>query len=102
MSQQRGDKIRHARAQGLLHTNGHVLPPLLSVSGGGGSGFIDSTTLVSTTVSSTFTITNGGTKSVVGDTLNFNYTGTGGGSGVVATVATVSSGVITINRHYSN
>ena len=76
--------------------SGYALPPTLSISGGGtGSGFAGSTTLTSTTVSSTFTITNGGTNYVVGDVLNFNYTGTGGGGGVVATVASVSSGVIT-------
>ena len=64
--------------------------------GGGGSHFTAYTTLTSTSASSTFTITSGGTGYVVGDTLNFNYNGTGGGSGVIETLATVSSsGVIT-------
>ena len=80
---------------GLVGGSSYALPPSLTVSGGGGSNFSGYTTLTSTTVSSTFTITSGGTGYVVGDTLNFNYTGTGGGSGVIATVGTVSSGVIT-------
>ena len=79
----------------LVGGSGYALPPTLSVSASSGSNFAGYTTLSSTAVSSTFTITNGGTGYVVGDTLNFNYTGTGGGSNVVATVGSVSSGVIT-------
>ena len=77
--------------------SGYALPPTLSISGGGGgSNFAGSTTLTATTLSSTFNIVDGGTGYIVGDTLNFNYTGTGGGSGVVASVSSVStSGVIT-------
>jgi hypothetical protein len=75
----------------------YALPPTLTITGGGANstGFIGSTTLTATSVSSTFTITNGGTGYAVNDVLNFDYTGTGGGSGVVAKVLTVSSGVIT-------
>jgi len=79
----------------LVGGSGYALPPTLSVSATSGSNFAGYTTLSSTAVSTTFTITNGGTGYVVGDTLNFNYTGTGGGSNVVATVGSVSSGVIT-------
>ena len=77
--------------------SGYALPPTLSITGGGtySAGFVGSTTLTATSVSSTFTITNGGTGYAVNDVLNFDYTGTGGGSGVVAKVSTVSSGVIT-------
>lgn len=69
--------------------SGYALPPTLSVTGGNGSNFAGTTTLTATTVSSTFTITSGGQNYAVGDALNFNYTETGGGSGVIATVATV-------------
>ena len=71
--------------------SGYALPPTLTVTGGNGSNFAGSTTLTSTTVSSTFTITSGGKNYAIGDALNFNYTGTGGGSGVIATVATVGT-----------
>ena len=84
---------------GVVGGSGYALPPLLTVSGGGGTGFVGSTSIINTSVSSTFTITNGGTGYAVGDVLNFNYTGTNngnGGSGVVATVGSVNgSGGIT-------
>ena len=74
----------------------YALPPTITATNAGnGSNFAGYTTLTSTTVSSTFTITSGGTGYAVNDALNFSYTGTGGGSGVVAKVASVSSGVIT-------
>ena len=75
--------------------SGYALPPLITATNGVGSNFAGYTTLAATTLSSTFTITSGGTGYAVNDTLNFNYTGTGGGSNVVAKVSTVSSGVIT-------
>ena len=77
--------------------SGYALPPLISISNAGsGSGFTGYTTLTATTVSSTiYTIVNGGTGYVVGDTIVFDNSATGGGSGVVATVSSVSSGAIT-------
>lgn len=73
---------------------GYALPPLISLSGGGGTGFAGYSTLTSTTVSSTFTITNGGTGYVTGDALVFDFTNTGGGAGTIATVV-ATAGVIT-------
>ena len=73
----------------------YALPPTLTISGGGsGSGFAGYTTLTGTGVSSTFTISNGGTGYITGDTIIFNNTGTGGGSNVAATVV-ATGGVIT-------
>ena len=72
--------------------SGYILPPTLTVTGGGGSGFVGTAIIGNVTVSSTFTISTAGTNYVVGDVLVF--TG-GGGSGAVATVSTVSSGGIT-------
>ncbi len=79
----------------LVGGSGYALPPTLSVTAASGSNFAGYTTLTATTVSSTFTITNGGTGYAVNDVLNFDYTGTGGGSGVVAKVGAVTGGVIT-------
>lgn len=79
----------------LVGGSGYALPPTLGVSAASGSNFVVYTTLTATTLSSTFTITNGGTGYAVNDVLNFDYTGTGGGSNVTAKVGTVSGGVIT-------
>ena len=80
----------------LVGGSAYVLPPTITATNAGnGSNFAGYTTLAATTVSSTFTVTSGGTGYAVNDALNFNFIGTGGGSGVVAKVATVSSGVIT-------
>jgi hypothetical protein len=76
---------------GLTGGSGYALPPTIAVSATSGSNFTGYTTLSSTSVASSFTIANGGSNYAVGDALNFNYTGTGGGSGVVATVATVGT-----------
>ena len=78
----------------LVGGSGYALPPSLSLSGGGGSGFTGYTTLTATSISATFTITNGGTGYVTGDSIVFNNTATGGGSGAIATV-TATAGVIT-------
>lgn len=73
--------------------SGYVNAPTISATGGG-SGFSAVSFLTSTTVSSTFTITNGGTGYNTGDVLIFDNTDTGG-SGVSATVVCNGSGTIT-------
>jgi len=74
---------------------GYTSAPTVNIkSSDAGSGCAITALLTATTVSSTYTIVSGGTGYVVGDALVFNNTGTGG-SGVAATVSTVSAGVIT-------
>ena len=75
----------------LVGGSGYAAAPTLSLSGGGGgSNFAGYTSLTPTTLSSNFTISNGGAGYAVNDILNFNYIGTGG-SNVVAKVATLGT-----------
>ena len=77
----------------LVGGSGYILPPTVTATGGGGSGFSATATIGNVVISSTFTITNGGTGYAVNNALVF--TG-GGGSGAVAKVSTVgANGVIT-------
>jgi len=85
--------------------SGYINAPAISATGGG-TGFSAVSFLTPTTVSSTFTITNGGTGYNTGDILNFDNTDTGCVPGVkginnivgvsaYATVVTDASGTIT-------
>ena len=77
----------------LVGGSGYILPPTVTATGGGDSGFSATATIGNVVISSTFTITNGGTGYAVNNDLVF--TG-GGGSGAVAKVSTVgANGVIT-------
>lgn len=73
--------------------SGYVNAPTITATGGG-TGFSAVSFLTPTTVSSTFTITSGGSNYNTGDILNFDNTDTGG-SGVSATIVANSSGTIT-------
>jgi len=61
----------------------YVNAPTISATGGG-SGFTAVSFLTPTTISATFTITNGGTKYNTGDILNFDNTDTGCIPGTIA------------------
>ena len=74
--------------------SGYTIAPKVSTTGNCPN-FAATSALTPTTVSSTvYTINNGGSGYITGDTLVINYSGTGGGSGVIATVI-ASGGVIT-------
>ena len=79
---------------GLGGGSSYTLPPILSVSNGGGSGFEGYSVLTGTTISSTFTINNGGTGYSDYDIITFS--GGGGGTGAEAIVSGIgSNGAIT-------
>ena len=78
----------------LIGGSNYIYPPSLSVSGSCPN-FAGTTVLTPTSVSSTnYIINNKGSGYANGDTIVFNNTGTGGGSGVSATVI-ITSGLIT-------